>query len=180
MNHQAANTPRLLSWMPVVTLALSSLLWSGCASSAPVQFSQAAVDTNSPSAQVVAPLEAVHLAEAYVRIHPGTDYMIGSGESMMPLYKDHTVIVTQKICMSDLKAGMTVVFIGDSGFPVAHALVKATTDGWIAQGVGNAQCDHTLVSKDNFIGMVVKAYEPTSSPMLALLQNGSSNVLASN
>lgn len=179
MNHQAA-TSLIRSWMPAIALTISALVFSGCASEAPVAFSQKAVDTNSPAPQVVAPLEALHMAEAYVKIHPGTDYMIGSGESMMPLYKDHTVIITQRIAMVDLKAGMTVVFIGDTGFPVAHALVKATGDGWIAQGVGNAQCDHTRVNRDNFIGMVVKAYEPTSSPMLALLQTEASTSLASN
>jgi hypothetical protein len=36
-------------------------------------------------------------------------------------------------------------------------------------GVGNAKCDATLVTHDNLLGIVVKAYEPTSSPMLALL-----------
>jgi hypothetical protein len=36
-------------------------------------------------------------------------------------------------------------------------------------GVGNAECDSTLVTHDNLLGVVVKAFEPTSSPMVALL-----------
>ena len=179
MDSHTAKSPFIRSWMPLSALAVSSLLWSGSAKGAPAT-SHAAVGYHSPAPQVVAPLEAVHLADAYVRTHPGTDYMIGSGDSMLPLYKDHTVIVTQKVELADLKAGMTVVFIGDTGFAVAHALVKPTSTGWIAQGVGNAETDRTRVNHDNFIGMVVKAYEPTSSPMLALLQTVPANALASN
>ena len=165
--------------IPLVAVALSSLVWSGC-STAEVHYSSAAVQLNTPVAAVVGPLEAIHLADQYVHDHPGTDYMIGSGESMMPVYKDHTVIVTQKLAMSELKAGMTVVFVGDSGFPVAHVLVRQTNEGWVAQGVNNASCDQTRINSDNFIGMVVKAYEPTSSPMLALLDPVPTNAVASN
>ena len=168
----------LLRMIPVALLALSSSIWSGCSSQ--VSYSPAAVQLNTPAADVVAPLDAIHLADQYVHDHPGTDYMIGSGQSMMPVYKDHTVIVTQKLPMSELKAGMTVVFIGDSGFPVAHVLVKQTDEGWIAQGVNNAHCDETRIVSENFIGMVVKAYEPTMSPMLALLNPVPTNAVASN
>jgi hypothetical protein len=40
-------------------------------------------------------------------------------------------------------------------------------------GVGNATADTTLVTKDNLLGVVVKAFEPTSSPMLALINEAS-------
>lgn len=180
MKNEAAT--KLIRMIPLAVLALSSTVWTGC-STAQVSYSPAAVQLNTPAAEVVAPLDAIHFADKYVKDHPGTDYMIGSGQSMMPVYKDHTVIVTKKLDMADLKAGMTVVFIGDSGFPVAHVLVKQTNEGWVAQGVNNAACDETRITRDNFIGMVVKAYEPTSSPMLALIEPVStapSNAVASN
>jgi len=127
----------------------------------------------SPRADVVKPLDAYRLAKAYVAVHPGTDYMIGSGDSMLPLYKDHTVIITERMPVADLRVGMTVVYSGHSGFPVAHVLVKRTSEGWIAMGVGNPICDAVKVTEDNYMGTVVKAFEPTSSPMLALLENES-------
>jgi len=159
----------LRRWSPLAALAIASLAWSGCATDTASRFSPEAVAAMTPTAEVVQPLDALHLAEQYVADHPGTEYMIGSGESMMPVYKDHTVIITQRISVSELKPGMTVVFVGDRGFPVAHALVAKSADGWIAMGVGNAECDQTRVREDNYLGAVVKAYEPTSSPMLALL-----------
>jgi hypothetical protein len=83
--------------------------------------------------------------------HPGTDFLVGSGDSMLPLYKDHTVVITQKDRGSDLRAGMTAVYIGDQGRPVAHVLVKKTrTDGsrW-----GSATPSATTpVTEENLIG----------------------------
>ena len=93
---------------------------------------------------------------------------------MLPLYKDHTVVVTQRIAMSDLRAGMTAVYTGESGRPVAHVLVKRTSDGWIAMGVGNASCDSARVTADNLLGVVVRAFEPTKSPMVAMLDEAAS------
>jgi hypothetical protein len=41
-------------------------------------------------------------------------------------------------------------------------------------GVGNARCDATTVTEGNLVGVVVKAFEPTKSPMVALLDEASS------
>jgi hypothetical protein len=123
----------------------------------------------SPAAEVVQPFDAIRLGKKYVAGHAGTNFLVGSGDSMLPLYRDHTVVVTQPIAMSDLRAGMTAVYTADSGRPVAHVLVKKTSRGWIAMGVGNAQCDSTIITAANLLGVVVKAFEPTKSPMLALL-----------
>ena len=154
--------------------ALVSLGWSGCSTTSAMRYSPQAVAEMSPSAEVVQPFEAVGLAKRYVAANPGTDYLVGSGDSMLPLYQDHTVVVTKKIALADLKAGMTAVFLGDSGHPVAHVLVARTSDGWVAQGVGNAAPDATLVSADNLMGVVIKAYEPSSSPMVALVNEATS------
>jgi len=156
-------------WGSIGLVALLGLGWSGCATQASLRYSPAAVAAMSPAAEVVRPFDAVRLGEKFVAEHPGTDFMVGSGDSMLPLYKDHTVVVTQRIAASALRAGMTVVYVGDSGRPVAHVLVKRTLDGWIAIGVGNAECDSTPVTESNLIGVVVKAFEPTISPLAALI-----------
>ena len=123
----------------------------------------------SPAAQVAGPLESVHLAVAYVASHPGTDFMAGSGDSMQPLYRDHTFIIIEPVPLSQLKAGMTVVYLNDNGLPVAHVLVRKHPDGWAAMGINNTECDAGRVRDGNILGVVVKAYEPTSNPMLALI-----------
>lgn len=155
-------------------VAVAGLGWSGCATQTSARFSPQAVAAMSPAAEVVQPFDAMRFAKKYVVAHPGTEFLVGSGDSMLPLYKDHTVVVTQKIAVADLKAGMTAVYLGDSGRPVAHVLVRKTSEGWIAMGVGNLACDETLVTQDNLIGIVVRAFEPTSSPMIALLNEAAS------
>ena len=86
--------------------------------------------------------------------------MVGSGGSMLPLYPDRTVLLVQRVPLEDLEVGMTVVFIGDSGRPVAHTLVEKTSRGWIAQGLANAERDQTLVRVRNYLGAVVRAFTP--------------------
>jgi hypothetical protein len=162
-------------WAAFGLITLSGFGWSGCATQSTARFSPQAVAAMSPAAEVVQPFEAMRLGKRYVAEHPGTEFLVGSGDSMLPLYKDHTVVVTQKLAAADLKAGMTAVYFGDSGRPVAHVLVQQTSDGWIAMGVGNAKCDKTLVTQDNLLGIVVRAFEPTSSPMLALVNEATSN-----
>lgn len=148
---------------------IALLGWAGvaCAAQAAVQVSPAAA--LSPAAVVVEPFQAIMLGKAYVASHAGAAFLVGSGDSMLPLYKDHTVVVTQRIAMRDLRAGMTVAYMGDSGRPVAHVLVKKTFLGWVAKGIGNPASDSALVTRDNLIGVVVKAYEPSASLMVALL-----------
>jgi hypothetical protein len=155
-------------------IALVSLGWSGCSTTSAMRYSPQAVAAMSPTAEVVQPFEAMALAKKYVAAHPGTDFLVGSGDSMLPLYQDHTVVVTKKAAIGDLQAGMTAVFLGDSGRPVAHVLVARTSDGWVAQGVGNLAPDATLVTADNLMGVVIKAYQPSSSPMLALANEAAS------
>jgi hypothetical protein len=173
-SESASSSSRVSRLCAVAVIALGGLGWSGCATQSAARFSPQAVAAMSPAAEVVQPFEAMRLGKKYVAEHPGTEFLVGSGDSMLPLYKDHTVVVTQQVAVANLKAGMTAVYFGDSGRPVAHVLVRLTSDGWIAQGVGNARCDDTRVTKDNLLGVVVKAFEPTTSPMLALLNEAAS------
>jgi hypothetical protein len=96
--------------------------------------------------------------------------MVGSGNSMLPLYKDHTVIVTRRIAIRQLRPGMTVVFMDPEGFAVAHVLVRLTPSGWISMGVGNSDSDRGRIVDDNYVGVVIRAFEPTGNPLQALLE----------
>jgi hypothetical protein len=164
----------LATWGVFGAIALGALGCSGCATQAASRYSPESVAAMSPRAQDVGPFEAMRLATKYVADNPGTDFLVGSGDSMLPLYKDHTVVVMQRIAMSDLKAGMTAVYVGESGKPVAHVLVKRTSIGWLAMGVGNADCDVTPVTQSNLMGIVIKAYQPSGSPLVALLNESAS------
>ena len=89
---------------------------------------------------------------------PECDVFVGRGDSMLPLYRDRTVLVVQTVPMAELHAGMTVVFVGDQGHPVAHVLQEKTPSGWRAIGVGNRESDRTRVKRSNLLGVVIRAY----------------------
>jgi hypothetical protein len=162
-------------------VALLGLGWSGCSTQTALTYSPEAVAAYSPTPEVVPTFEAIRLAKKYVADHPGTDFMVGSGNSMLPLYKDQTVVVTQRVAVPELKTGMTAVFVGDQGRPVAHVLVRQAQDGWIAMGVGNERPDSTPVNSANLIGIVVRAYQPSVTPLVALLNESAARErLASN
>lgn len=114
----------------------------------------------SPVAEEVAPRDAWYLAEAYAAARSDCDTLVGRGDSMLPLYRDRTVIVVQRMSPERWERGMTVVYIGTQGQMVAHMLIERTPRGWVAQGVGNDQSDRALVKHSNYVGTVIKAYTP--------------------
>jgi hypothetical protein len=94
---------------------------------------------------------------------------------MFPLYRDQAVIVTERPPMAQLHLGQTVVFMGRNGVPVAHTLIKSTKDGWVTMGLGNAEVDEGTLVETAYIGVVVKAYQPTGSPVLAYAKSAPRN-----
>lgn len=149
-------------------------MWGGCATSPAPRALELPPTAFSPTAELVAPRDAWRLAEAYVGAHPGSDVMVGRGDSMWPLYGDRTVLVVQPVATAELRRGMTAVFIGDLGQPVAHLLMEKTAHGWQAMGVGNRERDATYVRADNLIGVVVRAYTATPSVALTLTDGSGS------
>ena len=117
----------------------------------------------SPEPVEVAPLDAWRFAETFAAGRSDCEVVVGRGNSMLPLYRDSTVLVLERMDMSTLRAGMTVVFIGDSGRPVAHTLVEKTARGWRAAGVASRQRDQTFIQSRNYIGTVVRAYTPNAA-----------------
>ncbi len=52
-----------------------------------------------------------------------------------------------------------MLFNGNSGRRVAHALVKKMRDGWITVGVNNEQgIDDTRVTRYNYLGVITAAF----------------------
>lgn len=175
---------RVSSLLTLGLLAAGSLFCSGCSNmgSAEVRnLSLEEVAKYSPAPQVVSAYEAIQGAQQYVRQHPGADYSIGSGDSMLPLYHDHAVIVTERPALETLHVGQTVVFVNADGIPVAHTLLARTDRGWVTMGLGNTQPDDGTLTDAAYVGVVVKAYQPTESPILAYMKSAPKGaLLASN
>jgi hypothetical protein len=115
----------------------------------------------SPQPQTVPSLlDGWRQAERYAAEHANCEVFVGQGDSMLPLYRDHTVLVVEAVPMGELQAGMTVVFTGDRGRLVAHTLLQKTLLGWSAIGLGNHEPDRTCVCRRNLVGVVVKAFAP--------------------
>ena len=167
----------------LLLLSAGSLVWSGCSTTSvsAVAMPLEAVAKYSPAPQTVSGIEALEGAQDYVAKHKsaGADYMIGSGDSMLPLYHDRAVVVTERPALESLKVGQTVVFMGANG-PVAHVIVQQTSRGWVTMGLGNREADDGTVTEEAYIGVVVKAYQPTSSAMLAYVKTASKGLYASN
>jgi len=177
------STKFLLRAAALAGLLGSVLLGSGCASiggAVVLPLPSDAIAQNSPAPEVVTPYQAIENARVYVKAHPGADYAIGSGDSMLPLYHDHAVIVTERPALASLKLGQTVMFMGENGVPVAHTLVRRTEAGWVTMGLGNPVPDPGTLRDDNYLGVVVKAYQPTGSPILAYARTAPAGVFASN
>ena len=175
---QTRFTPITLArFAALASLLTGSLLFTGCSTTnlAAVNLPLEEIAKYSPCPAVVTPYEAIEGAQKYVQDHPGADYSIGSGDSMLPLYRDQAVIVTERPAMVQLHLGQTVVFMGQNGVPVAHTLIKHTDAGWVTMGLGNPVPDDGVLTDSAYIGVVVKAYQPTGSPILAYAKSAPKN-----
>ncbi len=134
---------------------------SGCVQRAPVAWVQRAVPSHSPGAVEAAPGVAWREAQAIASRRVGSEVVVGLGDSMLPLYLNRTLLVTERVPFHKLKAGMTVVFDGEGGGAVAHCLVRPTVGGWETAGLANAQPDPEPVTTRNYRGVVIRAYALT-------------------
>lgn len=86
--------------------------------------------------------------------HPGLSVLKVEGRSMLPFFGEGSVVIVKQIDSSALRAGMVVAYKNRFGEIVAHRLIEAKDDGWVAQGYNNAKADSTLVNADNLLGVV--------------------------
>ena len=107
----------------LTALLLGSSIWSGCASMGDANLSLASVAALSPAPVVVSSAAGALSARQYVAAHPGAELALGTGDSMLPFYKNNTLLAVVPRPIDQLKPGMTVVFKSAEGWPVAHAVV---------------------------------------------------------
>lgn len=152
---------------PLVLLAACTLL-AGCetdgeppaarrmATPAPVLGGKA-----TPSANV-SKLQAWKDAELIASLAPGRLEVIGTGESMRPVYGEATILVISRIKFEELQVGMTVAYTNQRGTRVVHQLLAKDALGWRIQGLNNRIEDRERVTRDNLIGVVYASlsYDP--------------------
>ena len=148
--------------LPALSLVSLAVWLGGCAAPTMAPGAGQVSIEHSPVAEMVAPREAWRRAEVFAAERSDCEVLVGSGDSMQPLYTDRTVLVVRRVKVANLERGMTAVFVGDRGRLVAHALVERTERGWRAAGLGNEEPDRTLVRRENLVGVVVKAFQPVA------------------
>lgn len=106
-----------------------------------------------PSANV-SRLQAWKDANAVAARGTGRESLVGAGTSMSPIFGDNTMLVITPIDYSQLRAGMTVVYMNRHNRRVAHQLIAHEAKGWKAQGLNNPEEDNDYVTPENLIGVV--------------------------
>lgn len=97
-------------------------------------------------------------AEALAALDPARMTVIGSGDSMKPVYGENTVLVLQRVPFESLSAGMNVAYRNRSGRVVLHRLVAKEGRGWRVRGLNNEDEDAERVSPENLLGIVYAAF----------------------
>lgn len=116
----------------------------------------------TPTANV-SKLQAWKDAELIASLGPGRLEVIGTGDSMRPVYGDATILVISRVPFDQLKSGMTVAYTNVRGGRVVHQLLEKDRLGWRIQGLNNATEDRERVTRENLIGVVYAslAYDPS-------------------
>jgi hypothetical protein len=161
----------VVSLIPLVVLA-AALFSAGCESDgvSPLakektasSIGKSAPETAkaTPSANV-SKLQAWKDAELIASLGEGRLEVIGTGDSMAPVYGESTILVISRIPFDDLQPGMTVAYANLRGHRVVHQLLAKERAGWRIQGFNNEVEDKERVSRENLIGVVYAslAYDP--------------------
>jgi signal peptidase I len=115
--------------------------------------------------------------------HTSLSVLKVQGRSMLPYFGDGSVVIVKKIDAAALREGMVVAYRNRLGETIAHRLVRAKADGWVAQGYNNHKPDSTLVNADNLLGVVYVTLhsngEIADAQTFAALSEKTATVLAS-
>ena len=163
-NFQARSASALARFGVVLAMAGGALFFSGC-STLSAHRDLDTVVAMAPAPVLVTKGSELRTAEAAAAHLAGAQAFIGAGESMEPIYASGTAIVVTPCAYSELRAGMSVVYVNRDGRGVAHALVQATCDGWVAQGVNNPDQDSDLVTARNLVGVITQAYASSDTSL---------------
>ncbi len=114
----------------------------------------------SPRPMLVVENEAWQRANELAGLTPGAFVLIGSGDSMQPLYPSGTILVMQPLPYSALERGETALYRSKACKIVAHVLIAKARDGWRVAGLNNRLHDMEPVQGGNLVGVVIAAFMP--------------------
>ena len=97
-------------------------------------------------------------AEQVASAGEGRTTVIGTGQSMAPIYGENTMLVLTPIAYDNLKPGMQAAYVNEAGHRVVHVLLTKDARGWRIQGLGNAEEDEERVTRYNLIGIVYASF----------------------
>jgi signal peptidase I len=148
----------MLQWIGLVCLTIAA----AHASEADAVWIRGVYTGGSPRPVRVTEPEAWQRAAEIADNTPGAFVLVGTGQSMQPLYSPGTVLVLQQLPFGELKRGQTALYRSKGQKIVAHVLVAKARDGWRVQGLNNRIHDMEPVQSENFVGIVVAAFKPVS------------------
>lgn len=149
---------RVLPWLGLVAV----LLTGATARETDAEWIRGVYTGGSPRPVVTTEPEAWQQASRIADHTPGAFVLVGSGQSMQPLYTPGTILVLKRLPFADLKRGQTVIYRSKGNKVVAHVLVAKARDGWRARGLNNRIHDMEPVQSENLVGVVVAAFTPVS------------------
>ena len=119
----------------------------------------------SPRAVSLDETDAWQRASAFAEHAPNSFVLVGSGQSMQPLYVPGTILVLQQFPYELLERGQTVLYRNHARKIVAHVLVAKARDGWRVAGLNNRSHDMEPVQAENLVGVVIAAFQPLPGPI---------------
>jgi hypothetical protein len=129
-------------------------IFCGCASESGSEAVSAKSPLKATPTSNVAKLQAWKDAETIASLGEGRVEVVGSGESMQPVYGDNSILVISKINYDDLRPGMTVAYLNQKNHQVVHQLLEKDVRGWRIQGLNNEEEDTDRVTRDNLLGVI--------------------------
>lgn len=153
------------SWAKTAPLPMWVLLGAlaGCAEPPGAGPGASAGSGKAAPSTDVGKMQAWRDAERVAARDDGRVTVIGSGESMRPIYGENTVLVLTKIDYDQLKPGMQVGYVNERGHRVVHVLLGKDAQGWRVQGLNNEVMDRDRVTRYNLIGVVYASFATDES-----------------
>lgn len=158
-------TPNFCRTTSVALFVAGGLILGGCESDgvtpAVKDKPAAQLGKSTPSANI-SKMQAWKDAELIASLGEGRLEVVGTGDSMAPVYGESTILVISRIAFEELQPGMTVAYANLRGHRVVHQLLTKDRLGWRIQGLNNEIEDQERVTRENLIGVVYASlsYDP--------------------
>jgi hypothetical protein len=109
-------------------------------------------------------------ASTIIKNREGWFYANVIGNSMKQYYPaESTTVIVKPIDFSLLRLGQVIVYTNKFGEEVIHVITEKVTDGFLVKGANNKNNDSTVLTKDNFIGIVYVTFNDKSNSSRNLL-----------